>query len=146
MQPDGSFSNLTDANMVIGCDDGSTIHSLTAFESLAAQLDKVAPDFGADESWGGLPCMYWPYSPSVGATPVRAPGTPTVLVVGSTDDPATPYAEAQSVARQFPSAVLLTRRGNGHTAYDASSCVRSYVDAFVEQGSLPKSGTVCSSS
>jgi pimeloyl-ACP methyl ester carboxylesterase len=146
LQQDGSFSNETDANMAIGCDDGSDLHSLAAYESLANRFRRVAPDFGTDESWGGLPCLYWPYRGSSRSAPVHAPGTPTVLVVGSTNDPATPYAEAQAVAHQFPHAVLLTRRGSGHTAYDASACIRNYVDAFVEHGTLPPPNTVCASS
>jgi pimeloyl-ACP methyl ester carboxylesterase len=145
-QPDGTFSNETDANLAIGCDDSSPMRRLSSYESLAERLARVAPDFGAEESWGGLPCAYWPWSSPGQAAPVHAPGTPTVLVVGSTNDPATPYAEAEAVARQFPKAVLLTRRGSGHTAYGASACIRRYVDAFVEHGTLPPAGTVCASS
>jgi len=142
----GSFPNLLDANIAIGCEDSPSPRALSTYESLAQRLATVAPDFGAGVAWGGLPCAYWPY-PVTGSTgPVHAPGTPTVLVVGSTGDPATPYAWAQAVARQFPRAVLLTRRGEGHTGYASSQCVRDYVDAFIEHGELPRRGTVCASS
>lgn len=142
----GTFPNITDANIAIGCVDSPSPHALSTYESLAARFEKVAPDFGAEESWGGLPCAYWPFPVTGVSGPVHAPGTPTVLVVGSTGDPATPYAWAQAVAKQFPHAVLLTRQGEGHTGYGASGCVRTYVDAFFEHGTLPTAGTVCSSS
>ncbi len=142
----GTFSNLLDVLVAVGCEDGPSPHRVSSYESLAAQFAKVAPDFGPSESWGGLPCAYWPFPVTGLDGPVHAPGTPTVLVVGSTGDPATPYAWAQAVARQFPTAVLLTRRGEGHTGYEASACVRTYVDAFFERGSLPRPGTVCASS
>jgi pimeloyl-ACP methyl ester carboxylesterase len=142
----GSFSNETDANMAINCVDSPSPHKLSTYASLAATFAKVSPDFGAEESWGDLPCAYWPFPVTGLDGAVHAPGTPTVLIVGSTGDPATPYQWARAVARQFPHAVLLTRRGEGHTGYGSSACVRSYVDAFLEHGALPEAGTVCASS
>ena len=72
-------------------------------------------------------------------------GAPPILLVGGTNDPATPYAEAQSVNRQIPSSVLLTREGNGHTSYDASPCAHAAEDAYLIDLTLPQAGTVCSS-
>ncbi len=145
MSPGGSFPNVTDANMAINCVDGPSPHQVSAYESLASYLARKAPDFGPEEAWGGLPCAYWPVAPTGKQAPVHAPGTPPVLIVGSTGDPATPYGWAQAVAKQFPHGVLLTRSGNGHTGYAASACVRGYVDSFFTSGSLPRTGTVCAS-
>jgi hypothetical protein len=145
-QENGTFPNLLQALVAIGCEDSPSPHKLSAYASLAVQLTKVAPDFGPAIAWGGLPCAYWPFPVTGASGPVHAPGTPTVLVVGSTGDPATPYRWAEGVANQFPRAVLLTRRGEGHTGYESSQCVRRYVDAFFESGSLPRVGTVCASS
>jgi hypothetical protein len=68
-----------------------------------------------------------------------------VVVVGSTHDPATPYRWAQELTAQLPGAVLLTRTGDGHTAYSNSSCVRSWVDRYLTTLSLPPQHTVCAS-
>ncbi len=44
--------------------------------------------------------------------------------MGTTDDPATPYAWAVSVSKELDHGVLLTRDGEGHVAYFSSACVR----------------------
>jgi pimeloyl-ACP methyl ester carboxylesterase len=69
---------------------------------------------------------------------------PAALVVGTTDDPATPYRDAVALARQLGHARLLTMRGDGHTAYGGNSrCIDAAVDAYLERGKLPATGTVC---
>ena len=73
------------------------------------------------------------------------PGRAPVLVVGTTHDPATPYAWAVSVAHQLSRAVLLTREGNDHVAYFYSPCVRSYVQTYLIGGGAPATGSVCTS-
>ena len=73
--------------------------------------------------------------------PVVAPGAPPALVIGTTNDPATPFAWAQSVADTFEQGVLLTRDGTGHVAYFSSSCVRGVVDAYLVDLTPPAPGT-----
>ena len=68
---------------------------------------------------------------------------PPILVVGTTGDPATPYAWAQAVNQQIAGSVLLTRKGNGHTSYDASACAHAAIDDYLINLALPASGTVC---
>jgi pimeloyl-ACP methyl ester carboxylesterase len=77
--------------------------------------------------------------------PFRVPGSsPTVLVVGTTFDPATPYKDAQSLTRQLGNARLLTMDGDGHGAYGGeSACIDAHVDAYLLEGSLPDAGTRC---
>jgi hypothetical protein len=67
-----------------------------------------------------------------------------VLVVGTTDDPATPFSAAQHVAAQLAQGVLLTRRGTGHVASFSSGCVRSAVERYLVDLVPPAPGTVCS--
>src|SRR5438105_1154756 len=72
-------------------------------------------------------------------------GAPPILLVGGTNDPATPYAESLSVNKQIDGSILLTRRGNGHTSYDSSACAHAAEDAYLIDLKLPAGGTVCSS-
>ena len=77
---------------------------------------------------------------------MRADGAAPVLVVGTTNDPATPYVWAQSLASQLASARLLTWRGEGHTAYRrGSGCVDGAVDDYLLSGVLPGQDATCSS-
>ena len=91
----------------------------------------AAPHFGATTVWLGLPCTYWPAPPVETGAGARA-GAPLILVVGTTNDPATPYAWAQSLARHLESGHLLTWDGEGHPAYGrGSDCIDSAVDDYL---------------
>jgi hypothetical protein len=72
-------------------------------------------------------------------------GAPQILIAGGTDDPATPYAWAPAVNQQLAGSVLLTRNGNGHTSYDASTCAHAAIDDYLINLTLPAQGAVCSS-
>ena len=74
---------------------------------------------------------------------VRAEGAPPIVVVGTTRDPATPYAWAVSLADQLASGRLLTFEGDGHTAYHGNRCIDRAVDRFFLEGKAPADGTRC---
>lgn len=112
--------------------------------ALAAQWTKEAPVFGAFTAWGILPYHYWDVPATDVPHEIHAPGSPPILVVGTTYDPATPYEWAQSLARQLSKGVLLTRVGDGHTGYGkGSTCTDTAVDRFLTTGVTPPVGTVC---
>lgn len=145
LQQDGTYTNLVAANTAVNCVDRPSPTSLATYERLSRELAKAAPDFGAGEAWSSLVCAYWPVAPQGTVAPIHAPASPTILVVGSTGDPATPYAWAQAVAHQLRHAVLLTRSGPGHTAYFSSACIRGLVDGYLASLHTPRPGTVCPS-
>ena len=142
-QPSGQYSNLMDANMAVNCVDRPVPRSLSAWSSAAATAAKAAPQFGAANMWGGLPCAYWPV-PAAAPVPLRAAGAPPILVVGTTRDPATPFRWAQALARDLKSGVLLGWNGDGHTAYlEGSSCVDTAVDRYLIGLATPRDGKIC---
>ncbi|WP_447587523.1 alpha/beta hydrolase [Cellulomonas persica] len=64
--------------------------------------------------------------------------------MGTTNDPATPYAQAEALATILDSGVLLTYEGEGHTAYGRSNdCITDAVDAYLIDGTVPTDGTRC---
>lgn len=129
--PDGSFSNTLEANNAINCVDHPGPTTLDQYEALAQSTAKLAPYFGGPLAWGGLACLYWPVPATDRPGPVHAPGAPLIVVVGSTDDPATPYDGAVHLAQGLSSSVLVTRHGEGHAGYPSSSCVRADVDSYL---------------
>jgi hypothetical protein len=144
-QSDGSYSNLIDSNMAIDCIDRPAPRALSTYVAAAKDFATTAPDFGAAIEFGTLPCAYWRVPPVEATHPVHAPGSPTILVIGTTKDPATPYVWAQSLAKQLSKGVLLTFRGDGHTAaLRGDSCVDSAVHAYLESLVAPPAGTSCS--
>jgi pimeloyl-ACP methyl ester carboxylesterase len=137
-------SNFNQALYAVTCLDRPETSDLAALRARAAELNAVAPSFGAYLAWGFLPCAFWPTPPEGDAAPIRAPGAGPILVVGTTRDPATPYAFAKNLAAELESGHLLTYEGDGHTAYkEGSDCIDHAVDAYLVEGALPAKGTRC---
>ena len=65
-------------------------------------------------------------------------------MVGTTNDPATPYEWSVSLAEQLSSGVLITREGEGHTGYNkGNTCVDSAVEDYLVDGTVPQNGLSC---
>ena len=141
----GTFANNgTDALYAVDCIDRPDTTDPAHTAALAAQWAKVAPTFGAYLAWGNLPCYRWPITTPYRPHRITAPGSPTILVVGTQHDPATPYPWAVSLASQLTHGVLLTWTGDGHTAYRlGSTCIDSNVDAYLLTGKSPPPKLIC---
>jgi hypothetical protein len=74
---------------------------------------------------------------------VRVAGTPPILIVGTSNDPATPYAGALDLAARIDGSRLLTFDSTEHTAYTKSACIDGAVDAYLLRGTLPAAGKRC---
>ncbi|MFC4591498.1 alpha/beta hydrolase [Sphaerisporangium corydalis] len=141
---DGSYSNQTEANMAVNCLDHPYPHKIAAYEQAAKAAQKESPHFGAYVMWGSLPCDYWPVKPTGGDKPLKAAGSPPILVVGTQRDPATPYEWAKALASQLSAGVLLSYDGDGHTAYrTGSTCVDEAVDRYLISLRPPANDTLC---
>jgi pimeloyl-ACP methyl ester carboxylesterase len=140
----GTYSNLFEANAAVNCLDEPPL-TLAQIQADGAQATAEAPIFGLTNLDSEASCAVWPVPFSGTVGPIHAAGSPPIVVVGSTGDPATPYAWAQALAGQLDNAVLLTRIGEGHTAYGASSCIRSRVDTYLIDLTPPPPGLRCPS-
>ncbi|QTE31246.1 alpha/beta fold hydrolase [Pengzhenrongella sicca] len=142
---DGSFaSNSTEAFTAINCLDGASSADPAAMRASAAATEAAAPTLGYYFSYGGVICADWPYASTGTAAPITADGAAPILVIGTTNDPATPYLWAQSLAEQLSSGELLTYEGEGHTAYGRSNdCILGAVDAYLLEGTMPAPDTRC---
>lgn len=142
----GYTSSLLEANVAISClDSGTAGTSVADVESRAAGYESVAPIFGASSRWSRLACHGWPVTAEFRPPALTAAGAGPIVVIGTTRDPATPYAWAKELASTLTSGVLLTRDGDGHTGYrQGSTCVDTTVDAYLVAGTVPKNGKRCS--
>lgn len=142
---DGKYSSNTAAAFTaINCLDYPMNSDTAHMRSDAAALEKASPTFGDLLAYSGLGCKYWPVPATGKPKPIAAPGAGPILVIGTTGDPATPYPWAQSLAKQLDSGVLVTWKGNGHTAYGrANACLTSTVDKYFVDGTVPAAGTTC---
>jgi pimeloyl-ACP methyl ester carboxylesterase len=97
--------------------------------------------------WRWAPCASWP---THSADPYTGPWNATtpnpILVIGTTQDPNTPYVNAVRTARRLGNAVLLTHDGYSHTSpLDPSTCVQRATSAYLVHLATPPRGTVCPS-
>lgn len=142
---DGGYTNLLDANITVSCNDTDQKISTDTIKAKLAEWRTKYPLFGASQALSLLTCQMWqperhPYPKITGTQ------APPVLVVGTVNDPATPYTGAQALSKELASGVLLTWRGDGHTAYPKTRCIASAVDNYLISLTVPKKGTSCPSS
>ncbi|HWG23745.1 alpha/beta hydrolase [Actinospica sp.] len=133
------------ANYAVNCvDHPDEATSVAQIQASLPTFEKDAPFFGPMVDWSSLPCAYWKASATDSPHTIAARGAGPIIVVGTTNDPATPYSWAQGLAKELASGRLLTMNGDGHTAYRrGSTCIDGAVDAYYLTGALPTSGTVC---
>jgi pimeloyl-ACP methyl ester carboxylesterase len=143
--PDGTYrDNQTEAFISINCLDEHGNPTADEMRQEAAELRELAPVLGPQMSWGGTGCPNWPVPATFARGPIVAPGSPDILVLGTTNDPATPYEWAVTVADTLENGHLVTYEGEGHTAYNKSNdCVNSVVDAFLIDGTVPDGDPLC---
>lgn len=148
---DGGYGSGADAFVETSCVDLDYPATPEAFDAAGRRAAQEAPLFGLANNWTeagpGWVCGEWPLEPTArfaGPFAFPTPGAPA-LVVGTTFDPATPYAGAQALTAQLGKAELLTMDGDGHTAYGGNSaCIDDAVNAYLNTLALPPAGTVCS--
>lgn len=144
----GRYDNMMDAFVAIGCADGqSDPPTPQQIQAALARLKAEAPLLARDTTAADLDgesCENWPYKSPEKPHAIKAQGSAPILVVGTTGDPATPYASAEKLASQLADATLLTFEGEGHTAYGGNStCIDEAVEAFLVHGTMPADGKRC---
>lgn len=139
-----AYTRTLAANVAIYCLDHPGTGSALQAKSLADTLERKYPPQGAAMGWSVISCSQWPVKAVLKPQRLTAPGAAPILVVGTTGDPATPYAWATSLASQLESGRLLTWKGTGHTAYgQGSTCVAGTVESYLVAGVVPARDTTC---
>jgi pimeloyl-ACP methyl ester carboxylesterase len=142
---DGSYlDNSLEARLAINCLDYVAQGDVAVMRQQAAELAAAAPVLGKQLSYGDVGCLQWPVKASTERPVIDAAGSADILVVGTTNDPATPYSWAQALAEQLENGHLVTYEGEGHTAYNKSNaCVDDTVDDFFVSGTVPATDPLC---
>lgn len=142
---DGTYTdNSTEAFIAVNCLDYSSTSTTATLAAEAEELARLAPVFGPSMSYGGTACADWPFPSNRERGPIAASGSGPILVVGTTNDPATPYVWAQNLADQLENGHLVTYNGEGHTAYNKSNaCINDAVDDYLIDGTVPASDPMC---
>jgi len=147
---DGTYqNNENDANIVIECLDWRQSQSKHEIRAKAASYKKMAPVFGPYVAYGGITCNL--LNQTLNRTPannikdaqIKNTATP-VLVIGTTQDPATPYAWAKALSKYIVGSRLVTLEAEGHTGYGrVSGCIDDAVDLYLVTGKTPAKNLTC---
>lgn len=141
---DGVYvDNSSEAFRAYNCMDYPVENDQAAEDASMAKIENGAPTIAP--YWSGPDsCEVWPYPPTGTRGEIHAEDAGPILVVGTTNDPATPYEWSVSLAEQLEEGVLITRVGEGHTGYNKGNlCVNDAVEAFFLDDVVPEDGLEC---
>lgn len=137
----GSYGGLYYSFYSISCLDSVDKGIEGARDGWAEDIEK-APVF-AFNSGVDMLCPVWTTEPMPQIKRV-AKGAAPIIVLGVTGDSATPYQQAEWMAEQLESGVLVTLDGAGHGAYGSgNACIEEIVNDYFLKGVVPEHGTVC---
>lgn len=142
----GTYSTLQSSLTAISCADAKQRYSASDIRSKLPDFTHASPVFGPMSAWGLVQCHNWPAKGHWKEPQVGAEGSAPILLVGTTGDPATPYAGTRNMKERLGSGVgvELTYKGEGHGAYDSENkCVRGKVDGYLLKGKVPADGATC---
>jgi pimeloyl-ACP methyl ester carboxylesterase len=140
----GYSDNSAEAIYAINCLDDPYAISAKQVAANLPDFERASPTFGRVFAWGLTSCGGIQVKSTEKPREIRAAGAAPIVVVGTSRDPATPYAWAVSLAHQLESGVLVSRDGDGHTGYNAGNdCVDQAVEAYLIAGTVPHDGLSC---
>ncbi|GAA2821112.1 alpha/beta fold hydrolase [Kribbella solani] len=143
-QPTGYADNSNEAIIAVNCLDHPDVTSIPQLQAELPKFTAASPRFGPFLAWSSVSCMNWPVKPDNTPHKIVAAGSKPILVLGTTRDPATPYAWAVGLAHQLENGILVTRDGDGHTAYlSGNACVKNVVESYLAQGNTPAADIKC---
>jgi pimeloyl-ACP methyl ester carboxylesterase len=140
--PDGTYSNIEDANAAIGCSDATQRPTIAQARAFEPQWRADNPLFGGAAASGLGFCSLWKAPPDQPIV-VADNQAPPIMVIGTTGDPATPISGAGHLASLLGSGRVLVWQGEGHTAYPKTTCVTGDVDNYLINLTLPAVGATC---
>ncbi|WP_371527856.1 alpha/beta hydrolase [Streptomyces sp. NBC_01283] len=140
--------NMAAALMAVNCADDPDRPDEDSIEKevgkLQEEFESTSAIFGRSMLMPVLFCFGRPAGTDYIRDDVRDVKSPDFLLVGTRGDPATPYRWTEETAKRLGSAaVVLDNKGDGHTGYAGSKCVRDKVDGFLLYGEMPRNGSSC---
>ncbi|MFL6144953.1 MAG: alpha/beta hydrolase [Labedaea sp.] len=143
---DGHYSTTQDAFTAIRCVDDPRVTDKNVVLEAQRRYKEAAPflDDGQPASAALDTCAFWPV-PNTGQPHLpNIAGLPPVLVVSTTNDPATPYQAGVNLAKALGGG-LVTFEGTQHTAFlQDNKCVDDVGARYLTDVQLPPTGTRCS--
>lgn len=139
---DGSWGNELEAFAVISCMDARRIPTADEQAAFDAELSDIAPLVYPDGLFTWSTCNELP-TPADEPVTITGEGSTTLLVIGNTGDPATPFASTKRMADALASSVLVAVESNDHGGYGSNDCIDDTVHRYLIDGTIPAAATRC---
>lgn len=143
---EGRYTNSTDARVAVNCVDQPPVTDRAKIIEEDRRAREVAPFMNYGQFTGNAPlptCAFWPVPPTSEPHELAVQGLPPVLVVSTTNDPATPFQAGVDLARQL-GGTLVTFDGTQHTVvFQGNTCVDDIAARYLIDVAVPPNDTRC---
>ena len=143
----GHYNNSTDVRVAVNCVDKPAVTDRAKVVEEDRRAREAAPFMSYGEFTGHAPmgtCAFWPVPPTTEPHEIKVDGLPPILVISTTNDPATPYEAGVDLARQL-GGTLLTFVGTQHTVgFQGEACVDDIAATYLVDLAVPPPDTRCS--
>jgi pimeloyl-ACP methyl ester carboxylesterase len=142
----GHYNNSTDVRVAVNCMDKPHITDRAKVVDEDRRAREAAPFMSYGEFTGLAPldtCAYWPVPATGDQHEINVKGLPPILVVSTTNDPATPYKAGVDLARQL-GGTLVTFAGTQHTVvFQGNPCIDDIAARDLVDVTVPPPNTRC---
>jgi pimeloyl-ACP methyl ester carboxylesterase len=142
----GHYNNSTDVRVAVNCVDEPPVTDRAKVIDEDRRAREVAPFMSYGEFTGDAPlstCAFWPVPATTKPHRISVAGLPPILVVSTTNDPATPYQAGVELARELGGS-LLTFQGTQHTVvFQGNTCVDDIAAKYLVDVTVPPPDTRC---
>jgi pimeloyl-ACP methyl ester carboxylesterase len=143
---DGHYNNSTDVRVAVNCVDEPPVTDRAKVVDEDRRVRLAAPFMSYGDFTGHAPlstCALWPVPPTSKPHQISVKGLPPILVVSTTNDPATPYQAGVDLAKQLGGS-LLTFQGTQHTVvFQGNACVDDIAAKYLVDVTVPPPGARC---
>ena len=142
----GHYTNATDVRVAVNCMDKPHITDRAKVVEADRRSREVAPFMSYGEFTGLAPldtCAFWPLPATGDQHEIHVKGLPPILVVSTTNDPATPYQAGVDLAQQL-GGTLVTFDGTQHTVvFQGNTCIDDIAARYLVDVTVPPPNTRC---
>jgi pimeloyl-ACP methyl ester carboxylesterase len=140
---DGTYGTLAAVYTFTECADSTwqptEAELLVEGQRANDSLPWLGASFTMENGW----CSHIAPAPDAIAAPPTAPGVPTILLLQSVGDFATPLAVAEAVHANLEDSVLVTWDSASHSTVSSSPCMQAFAEDYLADGVLPPEGASC---
>ncbi|KPC60453.1 alpha/beta hydrolase [Streptomyces chattanoogensis] len=129
----------------VECTDTKWPTSWKKWDRDNTRVHQQAPFMTWSNAWMNLPCATWSAKQQKPVEVETGKGLPSVLIVQSTRDAATPYEGAVELHKRFAGSRLITERdaGSHGVTGQVNPCINERVDAYFVDGKVDADDVTC---